>query len=93
MGDAVSWYKWTTIAAFDAWHDEVKTALGYPIPAVNVDGEPTDGQPTTEYTAVISVTSSDHRAWVDDEVATISEKIGSLSQQPIMKRDDDAAID
>lgn len=82
----MSWYKWITVADFDAWHDEVKTALNYPIAAVNIEGEPTDAQATTDYTAIIEVSDQDYRAWVDDEIAIISDKIGIQSEQPIFER-------
>ncbi len=73
------WYTFDSLESFDSWHDQLKIALGYPLPSIdsqgNVIGEPF----STDYTSVIKVTDNDFRAVVEDEYA----KGLTLSEQPI----------
>ena len=66
MGSIV-WYEWRTKNDFDAWHNELREQLGYPLTGSNqLTGLPDeDGQKTTEYTNVTEVEGM-WIAWVDD---------------------------
>lgn len=69
MGDAVRYYTFESKAAFDSWHDNVKTLLGYPLPSLDIDGN-IIGEPfTTEYTNVYRVGDNDWRAIIDEQYA------------------------
>lgn len=63
------WYKFDSEEAFAAWHEEVKQRLGYPLPSINSEGEIIGEPYTTNYTAVIKISNSDWRAFVEKEHA------------------------
>ena len=78
-------YRWPSLAAFDAWHNTVCTALGIPYPNRNVaTGEvDEDAQWTTAYTSVVEVAPDDWRALVDAEVAAdFPTGLGTPSEAP-----------
>lgn len=67
------WRQWTSLTAFDAWHDAAKLALGIPHMGYNAEtGEPEpDSQWTTAYTDPRSVAADDVRAIVEPAVAEL----------------------
>jgi hypothetical protein len=69
----MNWYSWTSVAAFDQWHDTVIAGLNMPWIGVNQNtGQPEPSkQQTTAYTAVVEVIASDWRAPVGDDIASI----------------------
>jgi hypothetical protein len=79
------WYRWTTQAAFDAWHDAVCADLHIPHPGRNQStGEiDPDAQWTTEYTNVFEVADDDWRASSSADVAALHpELLGTPSEPP-----------
>lgn len=52
-----SWYEWNSAEEFDSWHQNLKTALNYPIPSRNqATGEIDESaQWTTDYTTVTQI--------------------------------------
>ncbi len=54
------YYKFDSVEDFDAWHNNIKEELGYPLE---------DGI-TTEYTELHTKTDGELYAFVDDELAT-----------------------
>jgi hypothetical protein len=79
------WYTWTTVEAFDAWHDVVKQALGLPKPGINAKTGHVDVTAawTTDYTSIIEVVEGDYRAMVQESIAEqFSEGLGALSEAP-----------
>lgn len=64
-------YKWESLAEFDAWHSVVKQALGLPRIGINQEtGEPDpNATATTEYASVIEMQYKDFRAEIEDVVA------------------------
>lgn len=49
-----NFYEWDSQEAFDAWHDEIRSRLGYPLEGYNqATGELDETAPlTTDYTSV-----------------------------------------
>lgn len=79
------WYRWTSQAAFDGWHDTVIAGLGLPRVGVNQrTGRPEpEKQQTTAYTQVERVGLRDWRASVEDEVAEqFADGLGVPSDPP-----------
>jgi hypothetical protein len=63
----MGWYKFTTEAEFNAWHDALKLDLGYPFPSKDANGN--DCEPmNTEYTS-LSFINDEFKAWVDEDKA------------------------
>lgn len=57
----MNWYKFTSLEAFNTWHEALKAELGYPLPSIDQDGN-VIGEPfTTEYTSVVKVSDNDFR--------------------------------
>lgn len=80
-----NWYTWVSLAAFDAWHDAAKAALGIPHPGVNAATGEVDesAQWTTEYTMVAYIGEGDWRAIVEPEVAAlVPDGLGVMSEAP-----------
>lgn len=78
-------YRWSTLDAFNAWHDATCSLLGIPHPNRNAaTGEvDPDAQWTTAYTEVIRVADDDWRAYVEDTVAELNpEGLGVPSDPP-----------
>jgi hypothetical protein len=67
------WRTWTSLTAFNAWHDAAKAALGIPHYGFNAEtGEPEpENQWTTAYTEATVVADDDVRAVVEDDVAAL----------------------
>jgi hypothetical protein len=70
------WYKFDSLEAFNAWHEQLKSDLNYPLPSIDKDGN-IIGEPfTTDYTSAVKVSDEDFRAMIDEEFAdglTLSE--------------------
>jgi hypothetical protein len=62
------WCKWLSIEDFNAWHESIKTSLGYPFPSVDSNGNECEPM-NTDYTMAIVIAIDDVRAWVDEEYA------------------------
>lgn len=80
-----SWYTWSTLAAFHAWHTGVVDGLNLPRVGVNqATGEPEpDAQWTTAYTQATEVGPGDFRAPVEDYVAAqFPDGLGVVSEPP-----------
>lgn len=85
MGDAVMWYSWTSAELFNAWHSDTCALLGLPRPGRNVfTGEiQADAEWTSSYTVAYVVSDTDIRAFVEDEVASLSPNmLGLPSESP-----------
>ena len=67
------WYRWTDLAAFDAWHTAACATLDIPHAGFNAaTGElDPDAQWTTAYTSVIEVAPDDWRGVVEAQVAEL----------------------
>ena len=67
------WYRWTDLAAFDAWHTAACAALGIPHPGNNAATGvlDVDAQWTTAYTEAVTVAADDVRAVVEPQVAEL----------------------
>lgn len=63
----MGWYTFENIESFNQWHESLKQRLGYPLPALDSNGNITDGTITTDYTNPVIVLENDVRAWVDEE--------------------------
>jgi len=61
----MTWVKFDSIDSFNAWHDQVKAALGIPSSAIDAAGNEVAGQVTTAYTQPHIVSDSDIRADVE----------------------------
>jgi hypothetical protein len=66
-------YRWPSLAAFDAWHDNACAALGIPRPGHNAATGQLDkaAQWTTAYTDPVVVAVDDVRAVVEADVAEL----------------------
>lgn len=69
----MTWHRWPSLAAFDAWHNTACSALGIPHPGHNAaTGEPDlDATWTTAYTDPVEVDTDDWRAVVEPHVAAL----------------------
>jgi len=79
------WRQWTSLAAFDAWHDAACAALGIPHPGRNAaTGEiDEDAQWTIAYTEPTVVADDDWRAVVEADVAQlVSDGLGVPCDPP-----------
>ena len=79
------WHRWTSLAAFNVWHDTVCAALSIPHPNRNVaTGEiDYDAQWTLRYTDVAEVAADDWRAFVEDDIAaTYPDGLGQPCDPP-----------
>lgn len=79
------YYKWSSLDAFNIWHDAAKLALGIPFPGRNAATGEIDesAQWTTAYTEPIIVSETDVRAFVEDHIAAlIPEGLGVPLQEP-----------
>ena len=66
----MNWYKWTSLNAFNLWHENLKTKLGLPKESVNLSGDLIDSGITTDaYTLHFVISKSDIRAMVEIEHA------------------------
>jgi hypothetical protein len=67
------WYRWTDLAAFDAWHTAACAALGIPHAGNNAATGELDEQAqwTTAYTEAVTVSVDDVRAVVEPQVAEL----------------------
>ncbi len=65
----MTWVKFDSINSFNAWHDQVKSDLGLPLPAIDAAGNEVAGQETTEYTIPHFVSDTDIRADVEQELS------------------------
>lgn len=67
-------YVWSSVDAFNSWHDATCTLLGIPHANRNsATGEiDEDAQWTTAYTEVIKIAEDDWRAYVEDKVAELN---------------------
>lgn len=78
-------FAWPTLAEFDAWHEEIKTALGLPKAGVNSETGEIDpnAQWTENYTTPITDQQNGIVASVEDHVVSLSTLIGQeISYQP-----------
>lgn len=66
-------YKWTSMTAFNTWHEAIKAVLGIP-----------DGL-TLEYTEALKVTNSDIRAFVRESEANLFPDLIGIPSEPIIK--------
>lgn len=60
----MAWYKFNSIADFNAWHEVIKNALGYPFPSIDANGNECEPL-NTEYTSVQKI-NGEFKAFVDD---------------------------
>lgn len=84
-GVFLMFYTWSSLQAFETWHNSAKTALGIPYPGRNAATGEIDenAQWTTAYTEPIVVTEDDVRAYVEDHVAELVPKgLGVPSEPP-----------
>jgi hypothetical protein len=73
------WYTFDSVASFNIWHEQLKSALNYPLPSIDAEGN-VIGEPfTSNYTSIIKVSNDDFRAVVEDKY---SDGL-TLSSQPI----------
>lgn len=64
------WVKWTSLEAFNSWHEEVKAQLGLPKMSVKANGEidPT-AVISTDYVLPTIVAENDIRAFIGEQYA------------------------
>ena len=75
----MNWYTFTSKEAFDTWHEELKTRLGYPLPSVDQEGNVIGEPYTTEYTSIVKYADNDWRTIIHEEYA----KDLTISTEPI----------
>ena len=78
-------FAWSTMAEFEAWHQEIKTALELPKPGINAETGEIDpeAQWTNNYTEPITDQTNGIVAFVEDSVVGISTLIGQeITYQP-----------
>jgi hypothetical protein len=63
----MTWVTFDSIQSFNAWHNQVKTDLGLPLPALDASGNQVEGQMSSEYTTAWIVSETDIRADIEDK--------------------------
>ena len=63
----MTWVTFDSIESFNAWHEQLKSDLGLPLPALDADGNEVKGQISTEYTTPWVVSETDIRADIEEE--------------------------
>lgn len=84
------WYSWSSIEAFNAWHDPIVADLNLPRIGTNqATGEPEPSKNrTTSYTSVVEVSPNDFRAMVESEIAEQwPNGLGQISTSPPVTED------
>lgn len=79
------WFSWSSVGEFNAWHSDTCTLLGLPRPGRNVStGEiQADAEWTSLYTTAYVVSDSDIRAFVENDVVSLSPNmLGIPSEEP-----------
>jgi hypothetical protein len=66
----MSWVTFNSLDSFNAWHEQVKTDLGLPLPALDGAGNEVAGQETTDYTIPHIVSDTDIRADIEQKLTT-----------------------
>lgn len=85
------WYRWTSIEAFNAWHEEVKKRLGIPHPNRSLATgrvRSTTAHWTLEYTSPVVLADDDVRAIVEEEGKAFKEGLGEPCDSPPKPSDD-----
>ena len=82
------WYEFNSQAEFDAWHDPLCLAFGYPLTPINqLTGLPDEtAEKTTAYTSAIQVEGK-FIAFIEDEFA---EKLTPTDLRPAKPMTDEA---
>lgn len=60
----MGWYKFNSIADFNAWHEGIKISLNYPFKSIDANGNECEPL-NTEYTLVQKI-NHEFKAFVDD---------------------------
>lgn len=63
----MTWVTFDSIESFNAWHEQIKTDLGLPLPALDANGNEVEGQVSTGYTTPWIVSETDIRADIEEE--------------------------
>jgi len=76
----MNWYTFSSLEAFNTWHESIKVQLGYPLPSKDINGNIVGEPFTTDYTNPVVVSDTDVRAYIDEQYASNL----TLSESPIL---------
>lgn len=79
----MTWIKWNSLEAFNAWHDQIKKELGLPKNSIDASGQiKPDAVISTNYVTPIFLAEDDIRALIDDKYIEKSNLENQKSENP-----------